>query len=198
MTTMAFQITSLSVVYSTVYSEAGQRKRQRSASLAFVWGLHRDRWIPRTKGQLRGNISLWWRHYGSATRYHLYHRITNTMFMPKYQGLFRSYLFYSKCETFMFWNNFGWWKFHGNKSAPQVKSLFEICDRMLSDSIVIVDDRCIFVLSVRWQPLQKCYDNLISLWVTQFDTFLLTSYFLMFAIIVFEQLQKGYIHIPSV
>ena len=25
-----------------------------SASLAFVWGIHPDRWIPRTKGQLRG------------------------------------------------------------------------------------------------------------------------------------------------
>ena len=54
MTTMASQITSLTVVYSTVYSGADQRKHQSSASLAFVWGIHRDRWIPRTKGQLRG------------------------------------------------------------------------------------------------------------------------------------------------
>ena len=54
MTTMASQITSLTVVYSTVYSDADQRKHQSSASLAFVWGIHRDRWSPRTKGQLRG------------------------------------------------------------------------------------------------------------------------------------------------
>ena len=54
MTTMASQITSLTVVYSTVYSDADQRKHQSSASLALVWGIHRDRWIPRTKGQLRG------------------------------------------------------------------------------------------------------------------------------------------------
>ena len=54
MTTMASQITSFTVVYSTVYSDADQRKHQSSASLAFVWGIHRDRWIPRTKGQLRG------------------------------------------------------------------------------------------------------------------------------------------------
>ena len=47
MTTMASQITSLTVVYSTVYSDADQRKHQSSASLAFVWGIHRDRWIPR-------------------------------------------------------------------------------------------------------------------------------------------------------
>ena len=54
MTTIASQITSLTVVYSIVYSGADQRKHQSSASLAFVWWIHRDRWIPRTKGQLRG------------------------------------------------------------------------------------------------------------------------------------------------
>ena len=54
MTTMASQITSLIVIYSTVYSDADHRKHQSSASLAFVWGIHRDRGIPRTRGQLRG------------------------------------------------------------------------------------------------------------------------------------------------
>ena len=37
MTTMASQFTSLTVVYSTVYSDADQSKHQSSASLAFVW-----------------------------------------------------------------------------------------------------------------------------------------------------------------
>ena len=54
MGTVASQITSLTIVYTTVYSDADQSKHQSSASLAFVWGIHRDRWIPRTKGQLRG------------------------------------------------------------------------------------------------------------------------------------------------
>ena len=54
---MASQITSPTVVYWTVYSDADQRKHQSSASLAFVWGIHRDRWIPRTEGQLRGKCS---------------------------------------------------------------------------------------------------------------------------------------------
>ena len=36
MTTMASQITSLTIVYSAVYSGADQRKHQSSASLAFV------------------------------------------------------------------------------------------------------------------------------------------------------------------
>ena len=35
------QITSLTIVYSTVYSDANQRKHQSSASLAFVRGIHR-------------------------------------------------------------------------------------------------------------------------------------------------------------
>ena len=34
-----------------VYSDADQRKHQSSASLAFVRGIHLDRWIPRTNGQ---------------------------------------------------------------------------------------------------------------------------------------------------
>ena len=41
MMTMASQITSLTIVYSTVYSGADQRKHQSSASLAFVRGIHR-------------------------------------------------------------------------------------------------------------------------------------------------------------
>ena len=41
MSTMASQITNLTIVYSTVYSDADQRKHQSSASLAFVWGIHR-------------------------------------------------------------------------------------------------------------------------------------------------------------
>ena len=46
---MAFRITSLTIIYSTVYSGADQRKHKRSASLAFVRGIRR--WTPHTKGQ---------------------------------------------------------------------------------------------------------------------------------------------------
>ena len=38
---MVSQITSLMIVYSTVYSGADQRKHQSSASLAFLWGIQR-------------------------------------------------------------------------------------------------------------------------------------------------------------
>ena len=39
---IASQITSLTIIYSTVYSGADQRKHQRSASLAFVREIHRS------------------------------------------------------------------------------------------------------------------------------------------------------------
>ena len=41
MGTIASQITNLTIVYSTVYSDADLRKYQSSASLAFVRGIHR-------------------------------------------------------------------------------------------------------------------------------------------------------------
>ena len=41
MSAMASPITSLTIVYSTVFLGAGQRKHQNSAPLAFVRGIHR-------------------------------------------------------------------------------------------------------------------------------------------------------------
>ena len=41
MGTIASQITSFTIVYSTVYSDADQRKHQSSTSRAFVRGIHR-------------------------------------------------------------------------------------------------------------------------------------------------------------
>ena len=47
---MASQITSLTIVYSTVYSDADQRKPQSSASLAQM-------------ASNAENVSIWWRHH---------------------------------------------------------------------------------------------------------------------------------------
>ena len=49
---IASQITSLTIVYSTVYSDADQRKHQSSTSLAFVRGIHRG---PRVTALCKGN-----------------------------------------------------------------------------------------------------------------------------------------------
>ena len=60
---MASQITSLTIVYSTVYSGWDQRKHQSSAPLAFVWEFTDDRRIPHTKASNAANVSIWWRHH---------------------------------------------------------------------------------------------------------------------------------------
>ena len=48
---IACQITSLTIVYSTVYSDADQKIHQSSASLAFVRGIHRGPVNSRSNGQ---------------------------------------------------------------------------------------------------------------------------------------------------
>ena len=64
---MASQITSLTIVYSTIYSGADQRKHQSSASLAFV---------RRVPGEFHAqmasnaeNVPIWWRHHGLYRMY---------------------------------------------------------------------------------------------------------------------------------
>ena len=59
MSALASQITSRTIVYSTVYSGADQRKHQSSASLAFVRGIHQ--W-PAQRVCNTENVSIWWRH----------------------------------------------------------------------------------------------------------------------------------------
>ena len=60
---IASQITSLTIVYSTVYSDADQRKHQSSASLAFVRGIHRAGEFPAQMASNAENVSIWWRHH---------------------------------------------------------------------------------------------------------------------------------------
>ena len=56
------QITSLTIVYSAVYWGADRSKHQSSASLAFVWGIHRE--FPAQMASNAENVSIWWRHHG--------------------------------------------------------------------------------------------------------------------------------------
>ena len=57
MGTMASQITSLTIVYSSVYLGADQRKHQSFASMTFVWG------ISAQKASNAENVSIWLRHH---------------------------------------------------------------------------------------------------------------------------------------
>ena len=54
MSTVASQITGVSIVCSAVCADADQRKHQSSVLLAFLRGIHRS---PK-------NVSIWWRNHG--------------------------------------------------------------------------------------------------------------------------------------
>ena len=60
---MASQITSLTIVYSTVYSGADQRKYQSSALLAFVENSPEIGDFPAQMASNAENVSIWWRHH---------------------------------------------------------------------------------------------------------------------------------------
>ena len=61
MSTIASQITSLTIVYSTVYSGADQRKHQSSASLALNSPGTGE--FPAQRASNAENVSIWWRHH---------------------------------------------------------------------------------------------------------------------------------------
>ena len=58
---VTYQITSLPIAYSTVYSDADQRKHQSSASLAFVPPVPGE--FLEQMASIAENVSIWWRHH---------------------------------------------------------------------------------------------------------------------------------------
>ena len=64
---MASQITSLTIVYSTVYSGADQRKHQSLASLALCAGISPvNGEFPEQMANNAENVSIWWRHHAEG------------------------------------------------------------------------------------------------------------------------------------
>ena len=61
MTTMASQITSITVVYLTVYSDVDQRKHQSSVSLCGEFTGTGE--FPTQRASYAENVSIWWRHH---------------------------------------------------------------------------------------------------------------------------------------
>ena len=69
MSTIASQITSLTIIYSTVYSGADQRKQQSFASLAFFAGNSPGIGeFPAQRANDAENVSIWWRHHGKSIK----------------------------------------------------------------------------------------------------------------------------------
>ena len=63
MGTIASQITSLTIVYSNVYSGADQRKHQSSTSLALCGNSPGTGEFPAQMASNAENVSIWWRHH---------------------------------------------------------------------------------------------------------------------------------------
>ena len=60
---MASQLTSLDIVYSTVYSGADQTNIIAPRHWPLCGEFTGDRWMPRTNASNAGNGSIWWRHH---------------------------------------------------------------------------------------------------------------------------------------
>ena len=125
---MASQITSLTIVYSTVYSGAVRRKHQGSASLAFVRGIHRcpmnspyqwpvtrkmfpfDDVVMNKTTENKNSVNTWWN-------------------MLVYTLVFFVGLVSRKSKAWL-WRTFGWeWSWHPlSWEQAQVISLWPIID----------------------------------------------------------------------
>ena len=75
---MASLITSLTIVYSAVYSGEDQRKHQNFASLAFVRGIGE---FPIQMASNTEYVSIWWRHHVFLSSFMIFH-ITKTTNIP--------------------------------------------------------------------------------------------------------------------
>ena len=92
---MAPQITSLAIVYPTVYSGTDQRKYQSSASLAFCAG--NSPGIGEFPAQLASNaenVSIWWRHHDNAANIELPDIVPGYALLYKNGTLIRVYYIY--------------------------------------------------------------------------------------------------------
>ena len=74
------QITSLTIVYSTVYSGADQRKDQSSAPLDFTGNSPVTGEFPAQIASNTENVSIWWRHHATMTLLWLYMRVIKSQF----------------------------------------------------------------------------------------------------------------------
>ena len=61
-----------------------------------------DRWFPRTKGQYRGNVSIWWRHHG----YIMKKSLTNVLTVHKsVKEWWKQFQIYLKANSGAYWRH---------------------------------------------------------------------------------------------
>ena len=91
MTTIASQITSFTIVYSIVYSDADQRKHQSSDSLAIVREFTGTGEFPAQRVSNAENVSIWWRLHDQP-QYWLYVATTTKCYDRGYKLLTKRFM----------------------------------------------------------------------------------------------------------
>ena len=108
MTTIASQITSLTVVYSTVYSDADQRKHQTPRHWPLCGEFTGTGEFPAQMASKAENVSIWWRHHGSIPRCDIRHTSLTHLPWTTWPPFRRRYF----QMNFLEWIFLFWLKFH--------------------------------------------------------------------------------------
>ena len=144
---IAYQITSLTIVYSTVYSDAAQRKHQSSASLAFVRGIRGwpvdfpHKWPVTPKIFPFDDVIMYWNNivmpwHGNACRItgFLWRESTVADGFPCKETLMRK--FHAFLSTYKFywsswWFKMSWLSFHINVRTIRLSKAFNPSKKLL-------------------------------------------------------------------
>ena len=95
MTTMASQITSLTIVYSAVYSEADHQNIKAPPHWPLCGEFTGTGEFPAQRASYAENVSIWWRHHDSHVRLHSHGRTS-----PVLETLVFPYWFSIELHTF--------------------------------------------------------------------------------------------------
>ena len=112
MSVMASQITSLTIVYSTVHSGVDQRNIKDPCHWPFEGNLPVTGEFPAQRANSAENVSIWWRHHVLQRRLASLHRWTMIAFWHRMR-----YFLHAQGQTCLLWNN---------KPLPQDYSAFTI------------------------------------------------------------------------
>ena len=168
---IASQITSLTIVYSTVYSDADQRKHQSSASLAFVRGIHREpvnsrhKWPVTRKMFPFDDVIMKWRATLAA--------ITGTIIMMPLFESNRYYLFevlQMSCRDF-------------KKVSPEMSEITDNSTVCAIASPVLTAKKTLklritvpIVLGIQWWPVDSPHKGPVMLMVWTYEVLMISAH----------------------
>ena len=150
---MASQITSLPIVYSTVYSRRRSKKHQSSSTLAFVRGMTGE--FPAQRANNGKNVSIWWRHHVSS---HCWPLDPSPWDSPHIGAAMRSFdVFFPACQN----------KPLNNVEIPFIWDTMTLCDITVIRFVLSHFRSRLLSLSISDRQLWESTTLLVA-WVTSF------------------------------